>query len=219
MVNIPLKRTWGDIAEYKADQVDLHLLRSVLTKHKAGIDVIAGPTTPAVAEMISPDTMLESINILRKQYDYIIIDIPHDFSPVAIHMLDIADIILLLLAPELASVRAAVAAINTYPQLGYQEQKIKLIMNRTFGQPGLRQDQIERAISNNFEVVIPYEPEMFLKAINVGKPFIFDKPRSHVSVLLENLAYSLSKSEHKEMPPVSPTPSWERVNRRLSLLD
>ena len=216
MLNISLKRTWGDIANYKPEEIDYDLLDTVISKHKSGLHVIAGPTTPAVAEMISVPSMKTAIDILRPYYEYIIIDTQHDFSEVTILMLDIADVIIQVMAPEMASIRAAVAAIDTYPQLGYDTDKVNLVLNRLFDQPGLEQQQIEKALSLPIKMVFPYAPDLFIRAINLGEPIIYDNPKSYVTSLLENLAYNISKKVHKTTPPTNPTPTWQRVNKRLT---
>ena len=60
---------------------------------------------------------------LRNMYEYIVIDTPHDFSNVAIHMLNCADQMLMMLSPEMASIRSAVCALNIYDKLNYSLKK------------------------------------------------------------------------------------------------
>ena len=59
------------------------------------------------------------MKLLRKQYDYLVIDLPHDFGEISFNTLDLADNIVIVIAPEMASIRAAAAAIETYKKLEY----------------------------------------------------------------------------------------------------
>jgi pilus assembly protein CpaE len=215
MFNTPLRRTWGDVAHLNANEVDYDALQSIIIKHEAGPHLIAGPSTPAVAEMISADTLLSALDILKSHYEYIVIDTPHNFSPISIHMLDSSDIILSMLAPEMASIRAAVAALDSYNKLGYNTDKVQMVLNNTFEKGGLRKNQIEDALEVMLTASLPFDPDTFTRAINVGKPFMSSDSRSPASLTIETIAYEFSKDTHKNVPPVNPTNNWNRVSKRF----
>ena len=61
---------------------------------------------------------------------------------------------------------------------------------------------------------VPYVQDVFVNAINLGQPLLFDKPDLPVSGLLEDLAFHLSKDEHRKAKPESPTEAWKRVYKR-----
>lgn len=214
MMNVSLKRTWADLAGIDASLIDIETLRTIIGKHESGVNLIAGPTTPAAAETVSAPILLNSLRVLRPYYDYVVIDAPHDFSEVAIHMLDLADEIVMIMAPDLASIRSAVAALDTYKKLGYNKDKIRLIMNRVFEAPGLEQVQVEKALGMQFDMVMPYDRESFIKGINLGKPLLYGNPKSQAAALLEDAAFNLSKRGDKNVPPTNSTPTWQRVSKR-----
>jgi pilus assembly protein CpaE len=216
MLNEPLRRTWTDIAGINASDIDLETLRSITGSYKNGMNFIAGPTTPSEAEMIAPDALRASMNQFRAQYEYIVVDLPHDFSEVAIHMLDVADYILLLAAPEMASIRAVAASLDAYNKLGYKAEKIKLVLNHIFEIEGIKQTQIEKALDMTVKLSLPYVPNDFIKAINVGKPLLYSAPNTTITALFENTAFNLSKDRHKTTPPAHPTEIWQAVNKRMA---
>jgi Flp pilus assembly CpaE family ATPase len=73
----------------------------------------------------------------------------------------------------MASIRAVRAALDTYTKLGYSTDKIKLVLNATFPRAGLAKDKIEAALGVAFLATIPYVPELFVEAINYGRPPVF----------------------------------------------
>jgi pilus assembly protein CpaE len=216
MLNTALRRTWADLATVDADELEFEALQSVISNHDTGLDFIAGPTTPVAAEMVTSDILQASMDILKSHYEYIVIDISHDFSESAMVMLDAADIIVSMMAPEMASIRAAAAAMNTYQKLGYNQANIKLVLNQLFPQSDLNQSRIEKTLNIPVEVSLPFTPQDFIKAINIGVPLLHLKPGGKASALLEDLAFTLSKDEHQEKPPVTPGETWQRVNKRLA---
>jgi len=111
-------------------------------------------------------------------------------------------------------VRAAAAAMDTYGKLGYPKEKVNLIINPTFPRSGLPKDKIEAALGLSSIVTIPHVPDVFVEAINLGRPPVFHKPQETVSALLEDFAFFISKDNHKKSKPEKPTEAWQRVYNR-----
>ncbi|HJQ13555.1 MAG TPA: hypothetical protein VJ830_02315, partial [Anaerolineales bacterium] len=152
--------------------------------------------------------------LIRTQYEYVVADLPHDFSEVSIQALDAADLILMVASPEMASIRAVIAALDTYEKLGYPKEKIKLVLSATFPHSSLTKDKIEAAFRMPAIATIPYVQNLFVDAINLGQPPVLEKPHEAVSGLLEDFAFHLSKEAHKKSKPDSPTETWKRVYKR-----
>ena len=216
MLNATLKRTWADVAKYKPAELDMDMLESIVGKHESGVAFIAAPTYPTEAETITGGILDASLQMLRKHYDYMVADLPHDFNDIVVRTLDTADVILLTTAPDVASIRAAAAALDTYSKLNYPPEKIKLILNATFPKHGLPKDKIEAALGMPVKVTIPYTPDLFVEAINFGQPLILSKPDEPIGGLLEDLAFFLSRDVHKKSRPENPTETWKRVYQRYS---
>jgi len=216
MLNATLKRTWADIAKYSLAELDIDMLESIVGKHESGLAFIAAPTYPTEAETITGEILDASLQMLRRHYDYMVADLPHDFNDIVVHTLDTADVILLTTAPDVASIRAAAAALDTYSKLNYPPEKIKLILNATFPKHGMPKDKIEAALGVPVIVTVPYTPDRFVEAINYGQPLISSKPDEPIGGLLEDLAFFLSREAHKKSRPEKPTESWKRVYKRYS---
>ena len=214
MLNMTLRRTWADIARFSPAELDADALSSILSLHESRLSFIAAPTFPSQAETIRGETLGTAIRLIKNQFDYVIADLPHDFSESAIQALDSADVILLLASPDMASVRAATAALDTYEKLGYPKDKIKFVLNAIFPHSNLSKEKIESALGMTTFATIPYVQDVFVNAINLGQPLLFDKPDLPVSGLLEDLVFHLSKDEHKKAKPESPTEAWKRVYKR-----
>ena len=215
MLNTSLRRTWDKLSDIDVTELDIELLQSVIGKHESGLHYLSGPSSPVNAETLKSPTIQASIDIIKSFYEYVVIDTPHDFSETAMIMLDEADYIFLLMAPEMASVRAASAALNTYWELGYPRDKVKIVMNHIFEASGLNRTKIEKALNVDIDYEIPYSSDTLLKAINVGSPILSIKPNDPLSILFEDMAYQSSKDKHRKAQPPYPTETWKRVNKRM----
>ncbi len=214
MLNLPLKRTWADIARYTADDLDMDALSSIIGTHESGLSFIAAPTFPSEAETLNGETLGAALRLIKGHYEYMVADLPHDFSDPTIRALDIADVILIVATPDMASIRAVVAAMDTYEKLGYKKEKIKLVLSAIFPRSSLAKDKIESAMGMATTVTIPYVQDVFVDAINFGQPPLYHRPAESVSALLEDFALLMSKDDHKKSKPENPTEAWKRVYKR-----
>ena len=214
MLNMTLRRTWADMASLSASDLDMNVLSSIVGKHEGGLHFIAAPTFPSDSEKLSDETLDAAIKFIKTQYDYVVADLPHDFSEPAVHALDVADTILMVVSPDMASVRAVIAAMDTYQKLGYPLEKIKLVLSAIFPHSNLTREKIEAALKMQAFATIPYVQDVFVDAINLGQPPVYYKPELPISGLLEDFAFHMSKDAQKKSKPDEPTEAWKRVYKR-----
>jgi pilus assembly protein CpaE len=215
MLNMTLRRTWADIAGFGPDELDVDVLDSIIGHHDSGLSFVAAPTFPSEAETLRGETLGAALRLIKGQYEYVVADLPHDFSEPALQALDAADVILMVASPDMASIRAVTAAMDTYEKLGYPKEKIKLVLSAIFPHSSLTKEKIESAMGMPAIVTIPYVQGTFVDAINLGQPPVFHKPNEMVSGLFEDFALYLSKDEHKKNKPQNPTDTWKRVYKRF----
>ena len=215
MLNEKPRFTWEDMMEIEPKNIDDDLINDVATKHPSGLSFIAAPRSPIALDTFSDEFWRIVLGKLAKQYEFIVIDTAHDFADVTIQMLNFANTVILMLAPEMSSLRAAMSAMDIYDKLGFAREKIKLVVNSNSPIAGIRQSQIEKVLDHPVEFAIPYEPDAVIHAVNFGEPFLLENSDLAISSILEDLAYRLSNDVHKNLPPAAPTETWKRVTKRL----
>ena len=201
LLDLPLRNTWADLIRSPIKEMDMDQINSVLLRHDAGVHVLASPRRPEDAEGITGEYVQRAIELLRTYYEYIILDLPHDFTETTLAGLDMADQILLMLTPETASVRCAANALGTFEKLNYPENRTTLILNWPFKGKGLPRAGIESALKRELGVVIPYAGDTVVASILYGKPSVLQTPLDPLGAFLEDLAYLFSKEDHKKSPP------------------
>ncbi len=216
MLNASPLHTWEDLSEMKLNDMDTAVVESLLCKHASGLDYIASPSYPIALDAIEDEIWPLVLDELRKMYEFIVIDTSHDFSNVAIHMLNAADQIVMMISPEMASIRAAVCAVNIYDKLGYPQERIVPVISNPNGQPGIKQAQVEKVLKHPVKYIVPTAPAEFTRAINFGEPLVITYPELPAAVMFEEAAYAFSKESLKNIPPAAPTSVWKRVTSRQS---
>ena len=132
MLNLPLRNTWYDLARIEPDEIDQEVVSMTLRDHPSGVHVLSAPRRVEESELIEAETVKSAIELLKQSFDYIVIDLSHDFSATSLVAMDSADEILVVLSPELASVRSSAMALDVFKTLEYPPNKIRLILNWIF---------------------------------------------------------------------------------------
>ena len=208
--------TWENLVGLETENVDDVVVREIMCSHKSGIRYIAAPRYPIAADTFNHETLQFFIDEVKSHNDYVIVDTSHDFSDMTIHMLSMSSTILLVMAPELASLRTTMSAIEIYDRLGISLDKVKIALNNNSSNPAIKQAQLEKVLKHPIDFVLPFEAGEVNRALNFGQPFILNNPDLPICLVLEKMAYILSDERYKALPPAVPSPTWKRVTSQLA---
>ena len=215
MLNTKPRYSWEDFSDIELRNIDDELIGNFASQHPRGLSFIAAPRNPIAVDTFGDEFWKVVLFKLAKQYEFIVIDTAHDFTDITIQMLNFANNLVLVVAPDMSSLRAALSALDIYDKLGFPPEKIKILVNSNSSIVGIRQAQIEKVLGRSVDFVIPYEPDEVIRAVNFGEPFYLKNSALSISSKLEDMAYILSNDIHKNLPPAAPTEAWKRVTSRL----
>jgi len=211
MLDAKPSATWENLVGVETETLDDVVVSEMMCAHKSGIRYIASPRYPIAADTFSHDILRLFAEQLKATNDFILTDTSHDFSDMTIHMLSMSSTILLVMAPEMASLRTTVSALEIYDRLGIPLEKVKIVLNNNSSSPAIKQASLEKVLKRNIDFVLPYEAGEVNRALNFGQPFILNNPDLPICLMLEKIAYELSDDAHKAFPPVTPSATWKRV--------
>jgi pilus assembly protein CpaE len=214
MLNAPLRHTWADLSESSVGEIDGDLLDSVLLNHPCGTRVLAASARPEQSELITAEKVSHVISLLKERYEYVVLDLPHDFSDTTLAGLDAAHHVLVMMAPELASVRAMACTLEVFENLDYPSDRMSLVLNTTFERGGLARKDIEATLKRPIAMTLPYMPEPLISAINRGVPPVLDLAHKAAGAVFEDFSLFVSKDEQRTNRPAHPTEAWQRLAQR-----
>ncbi len=163
------KYTLLDLME-NFDRLDLKLLDSSLQKHKSGISVLPCPKNPEDSEYFAAKETADMLKVLKKSFNYTLLDVGHELNTTAISCLDVSDKIFLVATPDLPSLCNAKVALETFKKLSYKENKVKLLINRTGMKGEIETAIIEKNLDYTIDYKIADDTVHALEAINQGVP-------------------------------------------------
>lgn len=214
MLNLALRNTWSDLAKIPVEEIDSEVITAVLLHHESKVDVLAAPREIGESQIVTAEIVDRVVSVLKTRYSYVVIDLPHDVSEPTLAALDLTDEILSLFAPDIASVRAMVGALELFSKLGIPGDKVRVALNWTFERKGLARKDIERVLKRPVQWIIPFAAETIVSAINLGTPPVLSVPTSPMGMLFEDFAYAVSTTEDQEKREKQPGEALARVRER-----
>ncbi len=175
------------------ERIDETFLLSTLEKYKdTSLYVLADPPDLEQAEVITSENITTLINVLRSVFSYVIIDTTSSFDGKTITALDNSDLILLVAILNLPSVRNCQRCFDLFKRLGYQKDKVKLIINRYMENDEIKIEDVEDVLGHSVYYKIPNNYFTIINAINKGMPTSDINHQSNIAKAFRELAALLS---------------------------
>ena len=112
------------------DRLDEDLMRSVARPAGEKVWVFAAPEAIPPLESVDTDRLLKVIEMIRCNYDYVVLDLPANWTNWALSALSAADSVLLVAELSVASLRQAKRRLELFETVGIERDKIGVVVNR-----------------------------------------------------------------------------------------
>jgi pilus assembly protein CpaE len=187
-LNLDPKQTLYDVVRDEAALREPELLRTYAIRHDSGLHVLAAPATPEAAELITPDHVAHLIGTLLEGYDAIVVDAGSTLDERVLNVFEAAEVIVLPVNPEISALKAVHALLDYLNEAGSIGAKATFVLNNIFARDILKPRDIEAALGTRITNDLPYDPFLYLKAVNEGIPVVLGAPRSMAAEQLVKLS-------------------------------
>ncbi len=205
------------LAELVRDETALRepeIMRTYALRHDAGLHVIAAPPGPQLAELVEPRHLGVLLENIVGSYDSVVVDSGSTLDERTMTVLERADAIILPVHPEMAALKAVRSLIDYFQEIGSLADKTAYVVNNMFAREILRLRDIETALGSRVTAELPYDPFLYLKAVNEGVPIVIGAPRSAPSERLARLTDAIFGAQPAAAPEPGAAPKPEEQQRR-----
>lgn len=183
------------------DDLDDSLLQSLLTRHDSGLTILAAPTHPEGRDRIPASLVRRVVQILRKRFDFVVIDTPPGFDDQVLGAFDETDEVVIVVTLDVPTVKNTKVALETLDLLHLLEGHRHLVLNRADEEVGLSPANVEGILGMRVTIALPSATAV-ASATNHGLPIVVSKPDHPVSKAICSLAQELVGSDPAtEEPP------------------
>jgi len=176
-----------------AGKLDQQLIKQVVEQHASGVYVLPSPNSITQAQGIKPENLFKVVQSLQEVFPNIIIDGGNYLDENTVTYMDSSDKILLVLNPDLASMRDARQFLEIASTLSYPKEKVLFLLNLVGRKADVKSDEIESILKMKIFGKIPADENLALSCLNEGVPIMMKKPRHPISRAYSDITKDLLK--------------------------
>jgi pilus assembly protein CpaE len=180
------ERTFYDLA-LAGGSLDIDKLDHYLVKHSSGTKALLAPARPDQASVVSAELLRDVYALLRLSNEFVIIDTPPGFTPEVITSVDASTDLIMVGMLDSLSLKNTKLGLETLGLMGYQEQDVKLLLNRAHSRVGISTSDVVAVLGREPDVLVPSDREI-PRAINEGIPIVLSHPDSDAAQSFQKLA-------------------------------
>lgn len=182
-------------------RIDEDLLRSFMETHESGVSVLASPLEPNLSEGTTPDHVQELIRLCKRFFGYVVIDAGNSLSPTVDAALAESDEQLLLVTPEIPSLRNLKRTLDFLARANGQASP-HVVLNKYRDGLALSSRDVEDGIRRAVTAILEKDDNAVSESINLGRPAVL-VGKSRFSKGLLSLSGKIAGSDKKTVERTS----------------
>lgn len=144
-----------------------------LAAHLDGIDILPGPDEPQTMSL-DPGRLHLVLDMIRKQYDFVVLDLPSIFNRTALLAFSEANSACLVTTAELPSLHLTRKAIDMLEVVGFDKGRYSIVVNRLSKQQGIAAADVEKMFGAAVNTVLPNDYFSLHRVVTRGEPLSRD---------------------------------------------
>lgn len=189
MLDLKPQRNIMDLLR-EADAVERGNVTDYLTQHSSGLWVLAAPRECLQWRSVTPERFRKVVTVLARRFDVVLIDTAGALGDLSLSALEEANMVLWVTSSDFSSINNSLQALETLEQLSYPDSRIRLMLNVTSADDGVRPAKIEEVLGRQFFWLVPYDREIRL-GTQTGKPAVSAHRNSRGAQSIVQLAQAL----------------------------
>lgn len=137
--------------------------------HQGGVDVLPSPEEPCPLEL-DPGKLQITLQVARRNYDYIILDLPTIFQKSSLLGFSETDSAFLVTTPELPSLHLTRKALSMLELLGFEKSKYSVVVNRLGKKDSFGGGDLEKMFGTPICASLPNDYFSLHRAVTRGEP-------------------------------------------------
>lgn len=172
------------------ERADEAVISRLLARATDRLSLFAAPATVADIPEIPAESYAKVIETVQRNTPYVILDLPHTWSPWVMQTLVNADELIIVCQPDLASLRNGKNIIDQLTSERPNDTPPRLVLNMVGvpKRPEIPVKDFAAAIGFEPEIVLPFDPHLFGIAANNGQMISETDPAAKPSLAIDHLA-------------------------------
>jgi len=182
--------TLANIAR-ESDRLDATYLRTLLSGKPNGVQILASPVHAEEAELVRGAHVERALNLLRVDFDWVVLDLSRNWSEPTVRALDLADLILLVTLMDVPTLHHTRKHLDLLARLGHTGARIRLIANRHSSVDAVTDKDVAEFLERKPDFRVPNDFPTTLAGVNRGASVAEIAPRSPLARAYNELTHAL----------------------------
>jgi pilus assembly protein CpaE len=153
----------------RADRLDERALVASMAVHRSRLHVMATPNDIDMIGEVTADAIFNVIHAAAKGYQFVIIDCGVYVDEAVGLAMNVADLVVLVTAPDVISVRGAFRRLSALDRLSVENSRIRLVVNRNDSNAYVSAEDMKENLGVSISAVIDEDARTVMQAVNQGK--------------------------------------------------
>lgn len=193
---------------------DSTFLQTVLQPHDCGVHILAASARVEEAELVGAVHVERTLQLLRKDFDWIVLDVSRSWNEASLRALDLADVILMVTLADVPTLNHARQHLDVLKRLGHPDSKIRILLNRSSKSDTVSEKDVEGFLKRGSDIRLANDYPTTLACVNQGRTLGQVAPRSRLHDHYRALARELHVWCEVQLPE-GEAPGFRSWLRRL----
>ena len=204
-------------AVFSPERVDANLVDRLLSKCSEKLSLMAAPATMDRNYDLPEGAFDPLLDVLRASTPCTVLDLPHQWTAWARHILIGSDELVIVASPDLANLRNTKTLFDAVRTARPNDRPPKLVLNNVGvpKRPEISVTEFAKAIEVTPVAVFPFEPKLFGTAANNGQMLAEIEPGSRIVESFDFLArLVMGRADVRRTKKTLLGPLLERISRK-----
>jgi pilus assembly protein CpaE len=195
MLNLHPRRTLADLVP-STEEMDAQLVEEHLETHSSGLRVGVGSIQPQPLDLFTTRFLEQMTGILKRQYRYIVVDVPPILHAGTLYMLAHSHTVLLVANLfDLTTAGDTKKLLDAVKGSYVPPERLRVVLNRVSRENQLQVSEVEKAFGQSVIAQVPNDGKIVPNSVNQGVPFMLSHANSPVGQALSQLATALTRPD------------------------
>ncbi len=195
VLGIHPERTIHDLVSAQG-RLDGERLAGFVGRSADGVDVLLAPARPDQAEAVTPERLVEVLDVAATEYDVVVVDTPPAFSATTITAIDRAQHAVMIGTLDLPGLKNMKVGLETLSLMGFERDRIVTVLNRANSKVGLIGKDVKKVLAASPDVSVPSDRAV-PRSLNSARAIVAGDPRSGPAKALRALGDRIADATAK----------------------
>jgi len=184
-------------------RIDAMLMKSIVTHHKSGFDVLPAPKITMPPERVQAAAVDAMLEVARDQYDFILLDTPPLWTSWVDDVVANTDLLILVTQMTVPGIRRARRHLDMLAERNFGAVQTLVVANRYRKRMFRREialPEAEHALGRKIDACIPSDYRVVSEALNSGVPISSIKRRTKIEKAVRSLMTAALHELEKQAP-------------------